>query len=221
MSPRNEPWNNSFDNFLNAYLNSSKANMTKNLFYTWITIHNSYKFGFEMFVTTICIAIERLLKSNFEMFGLPDESTIREALDAKKNLKTNTVLSKRVQTVLESSLTNMCRFRAKTALHNLSKNNFITAEEIRAWNTIRNQTIHADKVSNKINDVQAIIDKTYICLNILYKLILTSIGYSGLYMNYSNKKNEVYFHHPFAIRENDKIQNLIRPFIDRRFLQVK
>ena len=61
----------------------------------------------------------------------------------------------------------------------------ISPDELQIWNKARNATAHA--AFKRKSPSQAILDQYFTCVGLLYRFILTNMGYHGEFINYTSK----------------------------------
>lgn len=131
------------------------------------------------------------------MFGIPTDSILHEIQNSISILQNSKEFSGSTRKMISGSLNNGCGFKTKTALYYLKSVGILTQKEIRAWNAVRNQMLHADHIEGD-GEFQKIFDRTYICLGMFYKIVFITIGYSGLCLNYEKFATEEHFKNPFS-----------------------
>lgn len=210
-----EPWNTSLDTFVLSYISTRHAIGTY-LYSIWRTVHSSYSAGFFVFSSFICISIEGIIKQYFNEKGMPNDEFITNIKDASVKIKEIKEIKENVRNMILSSIANGRKFKLKTALHYLKELGVISGHEITILNSVRNQLLHADDI-NKIENIQSVIDKTYVCLEIFYKIVFLIVGYRGKHLCCKNPDNEIDFKNPLIEDEDNSLKIMLHQMLQTRF----
>lgn len=133
---------------------------------------------------TLAVTIEGMINSEFTKLKTPKDISVKEKEDILNYIIAGKFPS-RIEERLKGMIENIDQTRAKDKLYKLQKNGIIQADEIKAWDKLRNPAVHPNKNKPKeINEYKDQIDRATV---LLYKLIFLKIGYTGKFQNYSVK----------------------------------
>ncbi len=130
----------------------------------------------------LSIALEGVLKTGFPTVAVPDDS-LGEQVDAACKLVSGSELSDTFKKRAIGSLNSMRASRAKDKLLALQKAGVIREELIRAWEDIRNASVHAEILDKTA--IAKIYHKYQCVLTLLNELVFLVVGYTGQYTDYS------------------------------------
>ncbi len=138
----------------------------------------------DVYALTLSVAVEGLLKQEFvRVAKLKEEDIV--ALDAAYlELLKNENIDEEIKKRLRGAIASMKLPRAKDRLIVLQNRELIEKKLVKAWNTLRNSSAHADslnpmKIQEYLNNCNAV------CL-LFYHLIFLVVGYEGNYLDYSS-----------------------------------
>ncbi len=174
-----------FATFLEGYLSSIKSPNSE-LFGFWYKINRAWQSGIENASLALAVAIEGIIRSYFEQYGLPDKEIRQQALQAKQLIK-HSELGKRIKGRLLSSVGNLKVASPKVALFRMSDMGLFPKSFGVEWGSLRNKSAHADQTDQDDKAIQVNINKNYTCLVLFYCLLFKVIGYEGNFIDYSQE----------------------------------
>lgn len=190
-----------FINFLEGYLSSIRTPNSE-LFGFWYKINRAWQSGIQNASLSLTVAIEGVVRSYFEKYGLPDKEIVQQAREAKKKIR-EMELGKRIRNRLLGSLGNLKIVSPQVALSRMSDMGWFPKSFVTNWASLRNKSVHADQVDQDERTKQVDINKIYKCLALFYCLLFKVIGYEGNFIDYSQESwPEKRF--PLAKQELDK-----------------
>jgi hypothetical protein len=150
----------------------------------WFRILQVFEGDVENSALVLTIAIEGLLKNYYESTHAPDSEFLHQLKDAQPLVRDLSV-EERVKKCLMNALGNAKRMSPKNSLYKLAGSKLISENMVEVWKELRNRSTHADELKFGDYELQVFVDKKFVCLELLYRLVLGSIGYSGEIFQYS------------------------------------
>jgi hypothetical protein len=173
----------SFTCFLEKYLVNIKTPFSV-LFGFWHKINRAWQTSITNSSLSIGVSIEGILTSYFSELGLADEEILQQAKEAKKLIK-NSDLGERIKNRLFGSIGLLKNTSPKGALYQMVQKKWLNKAMMSEWGTLRNESVHPDKLNQDPISIQKYIDRIDTCLTLFYRLIFIIIKYEGSYMDYS------------------------------------
>ena len=135
----------------------------------------------------ISVAVEGVLRLEFQRFGLPGNQIEKEIETATKLIQDHPNLTGAFKTRVCGFLANMRRSRAKDRLRELVQKGLIEQELVRAWEETRHPAAHAEFISSS-SSLGRTSRLLSLCLKVnqlFNNLVFLAIGYTGKYTDYS------------------------------------
>jgi len=174
-----------FANFFEEYLSSIKSPNSE-LFGFWYKINRAWQSGIQNASLALAVAIEGIVRSYFEQYGLPDKEIRQQALQAKQLIK-HSELGKRIKDRLLSSIGSLKIASPQAALYQMSGTGLFPKSFVVEWISLRNKSVHADQIEQNKKIKQIDINRNYTCLALFYCLLFKIIGYEGNFIDYSQE----------------------------------
>ena len=109
-----------------------------------------------------------------------------DAIEKAKEIVQKSGMADRARQRVLSSLGGAVKPGPKQVLNRIQEQGFITADEVKAWTSLRNHAAHGGDVDDSTFDaLQDAIDKYYTCLGLFYRLLFVVIGYRGQHRDFS------------------------------------
>jgi len=135
----------------------------------------------------ISVAVEGVLRLEFERFGLPSNEIEEEIKAVRKLIQGHCALTEAFKKRVCGFLGNMLRPRAKDRLRELVEEGLIAPELLSAWEDTRHPAAHAGFISASSSPDYAT-QLISLCLKVnqlFNNLVFLAIGYTGKYTDYS------------------------------------
>lgn len=152
----------------------------------WFRVLQAFEGDVENSALVLTIAVEGLLKNYYKSTSIPDKEFIQQLKEAKSLIKA-LPLGERAQSYLMRSLGNAKRTSPKNSLYKLVEAKLISEDMVVVWTNLRSKSAHADELKFEAHELQAFVDERNVCLELLYRLVLGKISYSGEIVQYSIK----------------------------------
>lgn len=133
----------------------------------------------------LSISIEGIIRKYFKEYGFPEKEIIEHAIEGRKvilGLEINERIRDRAVASIDGLINNPS---TKNALHKLANEFVIEKELVQKWNKLRNKSAHASEIIDSDNEIQKLVDLTYCCIALFYKLLFNVIQYKNQYIDYS------------------------------------
>lgn len=172
-----EPYRKLFERFLSYTLPYQKRQHP-----LWGQLNAVYESSAGAFINsqalTLVVAIESVLSSEFASLGKPSSKELKDIVAAIKywdKWDGSPELKKRIKGSVES----VKQSRAGDKMRVLAKKGAITAEAAKAWQKLRNASVHAyQHPSNKLRKTLGTVRTLF------YEIVFFAIGYRGYYHDY-------------------------------------
>lgn len=131
------------------------------------------------------VALESLVQSCFRKLAAPAPQIIEEVnqiLAMIEGLKIDSVTKTRAA----GSLNGMKSSRAIDKLHDLANDGLVNSDEIAAWKTLRNSSAHGS-LHVSPEKQQDVLWKVYAVNVLVNRVVMTAIGYEGVFNDYSTR----------------------------------
>jgi len=174
-----------FANFFEGYLSSIKSPNSE-LFGFWYKVNRAWQSGIENASLALAVAIEGIVRSYCNQYGLPDKEILQQAQEAKQLIK-HSELGERIKKRLLSSIGNLKSTSPKGALYQMSDMGLFPKSFVDEWVSLRSKSTHADQIDQDIKTKQVYIDQIYTCITLFYCLLFKVIGYEGNFIDYSRE----------------------------------
>lgn len=176
-----------------AILNKLEPKRFLSLYSQWERVWYGFTSVNEISELVLTVAIEGLLNDIFIPISKEtriDKQLTEEIKVIKENISKLPISPKHINRLSES-VSYWKNITAKKALDILEEENVITPEDKKVWGNLRNSCAHPRiKVSNSAEE-QKRRDEVFSCLDLLNKLVLNIIGYSGAVNLVNPKVNKV------------------------------
>ena len=101
-----------------------------------------------------------------------------DAIEKAKDIVQKSCMADRAKQRALSSLGGAAKPGPKQVLTRIQEQGFITANEVKAWTSLRNHAAHGGDVDDStLEALQGAVDKYYSCLGLFYRLLFVAIGY--------------------------------------------
>lgn len=131
---------------------------------------------------TICICVESILKSEFDLKIDADSKLIENRSNIIKFIVEN--VDEKYKDRLQGLLGQLSNVRSVDKLYKLATDRLIEERLIKDWEDLRHPTIHGERIQS--DRLQEYLDKYYSTLTLFYQLIFLKIGYTGRFTDYSS-----------------------------------
>lgn len=184
--PIRTPWESKYlQTFITKYLGNFETPYNQYYGY-WHRIVGAYSGTLENQTLVLTTAIEGILKAFYDQHGKPDDKFVEEISLAVPIIE-NLGIGVRAKNRIITTLNNAKDTTAKNALRNLEENKIVSNKMVKAWEKARNKAVHPIKHELNNNEVQKLLDDIGTCLRIFYALLMNTISYHGVYIDYSEE----------------------------------
>lgn len=109
-----------------------------------------------------------------------------DAIEKAKEIVLKSGMAARAKQRVLSSLGGAVKPGPKQVLNRIQEQGFITADEVKAWTSLRNHAAHGGDVDDSTFEaIQGSVDKYYRCLGLFYRLLFVAIGYRGQHRDFT------------------------------------
>lgn len=109
-----------------------------------------------------------------------------DAIEKAKDIVQRSGMAERAKQRVLSSLGGAVKPGPKQVLTRIQEQGFITANEVKAWASLRNHAAHGGDVDESTYEaLQGAVDKYYRCLGLFYRLLFIVIGYRGQHRDFT------------------------------------
>ena len=109
-----------------------------------------------------------------------------DAIEKAKDIVQKSDMAERAKQRALSSLSGAVKPGPKQVLTRIQEQGFITANEVKAWTSLRNHAAHGGDIDDStFETLQGAIDKYYRCLGLFYRLLFVAIGYRGQHLDFN------------------------------------
>ncbi|MBD8524431.1 hypothetical protein [Pseudomarimonas arenosa] len=109
-----------------------------------------------------------------------------DAIEKAKDIVQRSGMAERVKHRALSSLGGAVKPGPKQVLTRIQEQGFITANEVKAWVSLRNHAAHGGDVDDSSYEaLQGAVDKYYRCLGLFYRLLFVVVGYRGQHRDFT------------------------------------
>lgn len=133
----------------------------------------------------LSVAIEALCKSVFSGQAPLDTDWVAQVEEAKKKLSA-AAFPKRVNERFQNSLGSALTPTVKSMLYGLRDKHLIGADQVKAWDKLRNDAAHGGSLPTDDAGFQAHLANYFACLGLFYRLTFLGIGYQGTFVDYGS-----------------------------------
>ncbi|WP_288463212.1 hypothetical protein [uncultured Pseudomonas sp.] len=173
-----------FVNFLEGYLHLGRET-DHGFFKYWRGCYLAWQKGVETTCLPVSVYIEGIVNELYPSLTTQDQS-VHDSVEMVIRQISKMELSEEIQQRLESSIKNMKNASARQALKKLKEQGIVTSSMIKHYVDLRNKSAHAEqKLSNTESDIQNMFSRLFSCITMQYVLLLSRIGYTGVYLDRS------------------------------------
>lgn len=109
-----------------------------------------------------------------------------DAIEKAKDTVQKSGMAERAKQRVLSSLGGAVKPGPKQVLTRLQEQGFTTADEVKAWTSLRNHAAHGGNVDDSTYEaLQGTVDKYYKCLGLFYRVLFVVIGYRGQHRDFA------------------------------------